>query len=60
MCHRTLAIHCFIDDFLKARGHRKDSRAEVSDTEVITIALTAMLNYGFWTRGTFKKGKSAN
>ncbi len=35
MCHRTLAIYCFIDDFLKASGHRKDIRIEVSDAEVI-------------------------
>ncbi len=43
MCHSTVAIYCFIDDFLKASGHREDVRAEVTDAEVITIALTAML-----------------
>ena len=46
MCHRTLAIYCFIDDFLKVSGHREDLRAEVTDAEVITIALTAMLEFG--------------
>jgi Transposase DDE domain len=53
MCHRTLAIYCFIDDFLKASGHREDKRAEVSDAEVITIALTAMLDFG----GNFEKSR---
>jgi hypothetical protein len=53
MCHRTLAIYCFIDDFLKARGHREDCRAEVSDAEIITIALTAMLDFG----GNFEKSR---
>ena len=46
MCHSTLAIYCFIDDFLKASGHREDVRVEVSDSELITIALTAMLHFG--------------
>jgi hypothetical protein len=46
MCDSTLAIYCFIDDFLKASGHREDIRIEVSDAEVITIALTAMLHFG--------------
>lgn len=53
MCHRTLAIYCFIDDFLKARGHQEDSRAEVSDSEIITIALTAMLDFG----GNFERSR---
>lgn len=46
MCNRTLAIYCFIDDFLKARHHREDSRIEVTDAEIMTIALTAMLSFG--------------
>lgn len=46
MCHSTLAIYCFIDDFLKASNHLEDIRAEVSDAEIITIALTAMLHFG--------------
>lgn len=53
MCHRTLAIYCFIDDFLKAGGHREDCRVTVSDAEVITIALTAMLDFG----GNFEKAR---
>jgi len=53
MCDSTLAIYCFIDDFLKAGGHREDIRTEVSDAEVITIALTAMLHFG----GNFEKSR---
>jgi hypothetical protein len=53
MCHRTLAIYCFIDDFLKARGHREDCRTEVTDAEIITIAITAMLDFG----GNFEKSR---
>lgn len=53
MCHSTLAIYCFIDDFLKASGHREDCRAEVSDAEVITIAIAAMLHFG----GNFERSR---
>ncbi len=53
MCDGTLAIYCFIDDFLKVSGHREDSRVEVSDAEVITIAVTAMLHFG----GNFNKSR---
>lgn len=53
MCHSTLAIYCFIDDFLKQSGHREDCRIEVTDAEVITIALTAMLHFG----GNFERSR---
>ncbi len=53
MCDSTLAIYCFIDDFLKASGHREDVRVEVTDAEVITIAITAMLHFG----GNFNKSR---
>jgi len=53
MCDSTLAIYCFIDDFLKASGHREDIRVEVTDSEVITIAITAMLHFG----GNFEKSR---
>jgi len=49
----TLAIYCFIDDFLKASGHREDCRVEVSDSEVITIAINAMLHFG----GNFERSR---
>jgi hypothetical protein len=53
MCDSTLAIYCFIDDFLKASGHREDCRAEVSDAEVITITITAMRHFG----GNFNRAR---
>ncbi len=53
MCDSTLAIYCFIDDFLKASGHREDIRTEVTDAEVITIAITAMRQFG----GNFEKSR---
>ncbi len=53
MCDSTLAIYCFIDDFLKVSGHREDIRVEVTDAEVITIAIQAMLHFG----GNFEKSR---
>lgn len=46
MCQSTIAIYCFLDDLLKARGHREDCRQKVSDAQVLTTALIAMLDYG--------------
>jgi hypothetical protein len=51
MCDCTLAIYCFIDDLLKSFEHKQDVRAQVTDAEVITIALIAMLYFG----GNFEK-----
>ena len=53
MCDNTIAIYCFIDDFLKASGHTEDLRIKVSDAEVITIAIQAMLHFG----GNFEKSR---
>jgi len=53
MCDSTLAIYCFIDDFLKASGHREDIRSEVTDAEVITIAINAMRHFG----GNFQRSR---
>jgi hypothetical protein len=53
MCDSTLAIYCFIDDLLKSCEHQQDSRAEVTDAEVITIALIAMLYFG----GNFERSR---
>ena len=46
MYSRTIAIYCFLDDLLKALQHREDSRAQVSDAEVLTCAVCAMLFFG--------------
>ncbi len=53
MCDSTIAIYCFIDDFLKESGHREDIRAQVTDSEVITIAICAMRHFG----GNFEKSR---
>ena len=53
MCDSTLAIYCFIDDFLKASGHKEDIRVQVTDAEVMTIAITAMLHFG----GNFERSR---
>jgi hypothetical protein len=53
MCDHTLAIYCFIDDFLKAIRHTEDQRCQVTDPEVLTIAVVAMLYFG----GNFEKSR---
>lgn len=54
MYDRTLAIYCFVDDLLKAMQHKEDNRCEVSDAEVLTIALCAML----WFGGNFERSRA--
>ncbi len=54
MYDRTLAIYCFVDDLLKVMQHREDARCEMSDAEVITCALCAML----WFGGNFESSRS--
>ena len=54
MYDRTIAIYCFVDDLLKAMQHREDNRCEVSDSEVVTLALCAML----WFGGNFELSRS--
>ena len=54
MYDRTLAIDCFIDDLLKAMRHAEDTRREMSDAEVMTTALCAML----WFGGNFESSRS--
>lgn len=53
MCQSTLAIYCFIDDLLKSLGQHEDVRVEVSNAEVITIALVAMIYFG----GNFERSR---
>ncbi|MDT4896408.1 MAG: hypothetical protein QOH25_1485 [Acidobacteriota bacterium] len=53
MYDRTIAIYCFVDDLLKAMQHREDQRCEVSDAEVVTTALCAML----WFGGNFERSR---
>jgi hypothetical protein len=51
MYHSTIAIYCFTDDLLKSINHRQDLRQLVSDSQVITTAIVAALNFG----GNFEK-----
>lgn len=53
MYDRTIAIYCFVDDLLKALDHAEDSRCEFTDAEVVTVAITAMLNFG----GNFERAR---
>ena len=53
MCDHTLAIYCFLDDFLKSINHREDQRVAFSDAEVLTTAVIAMLYFG----GNFEKSR---
>ena len=46
MCHRTIAIYCFLDDLLKAMNHRSDIREQINDAQVATTAIIAMLYFG--------------
>ena len=46
------AIYCITDDLLKASGRRSDPRAQLCDSEIITIALVACLDFGgVWLHG---------
>lgn len=51
MYESTIAIYSFVDDLLKMTNHREDSRATVSDAQVVTIAVVAALHFG----GNFEK-----
>lgn len=53
MCHSTIALYCFLDDLLKVAGPQADSRQKVSDAQVLTTALLAMLDYG----GNYQKAR---
>ena len=46
MYSRTIAIYSFVDDLLKASNHCEDRRQKVSDAQVMTTALLAMMDYG--------------
>jgi len=38
---KIVAIYVMVDDILKALGHVSDGRAQVSDAEVLTVAIVA-------------------
>ena len=45
MHQKTIAIYCFLDDFLKATGHQEDCRNRISDAEGMTAALLSTLYF---------------
>jgi hypothetical protein len=48
---QIIAIYCLCDDLLRYTGHREDPQVRMSDAEVMTTALVAVLHYG----GNFAK-----
>ena len=47
MTDYTIAIYCFMDDYLQAIGHQQDVRRQVNDAQVLTVAvLSAQYFYG--------------
>jgi hypothetical protein len=51
MYESTIAIYSFVDDLLKALNHVEDTRQQVSNAQVITVAVVAALHFG----GNFEK-----
>ena len=48
---QIILVYCLCDDLLKAMQHREDVQCQMSDAEVMTVALVAALNH----RGNFVK-----
>lgn len=43
---RIILVYCLCEDLLKALNHREDSQCQVSDAEIMTIAIVAALYFG--------------
>jgi len=43
MDSQIVAVFCLCDDMLKALGHHEDPQCQMSDAEVMTIAIVAAL-----------------
>lgn len=43
---QIVAVYCLVDDILKAMKHREDEQCEMSDAEVMTTAIIAVLYFG--------------
>jgi hypothetical protein len=48
---QIILAYCLCDDMLKAMQHREDAQCQISDAEVMTVALVAALHF----RGNFVK-----
>ena len=55
MNDEIIAIYCLCDDILKGMNHRGDEQQQMSDGEVMTTAIVAMLYYC----GNFEKARKA-
>lgn len=53
MDERIIAIYCVCDDLLKALRHTEDVQCEMSDAEVMTTAITAVVFF----RGNFESAR---
>ena len=53
MDEQIVLLFVLIDDFLKAYGHAEDPQRQMSDAEVLTTALVAMLYFG----GRFERAR---
>ena len=53
MDEQIVLLFVLIDDFLKAYGHTEDPQRQMSDAEVLTTALVAMLYFG----GRFERAR---
>lgn len=55
MVTKTVVIYCIVDDMLRTMNHREDIRRNMSDAEVITVALIAAVIFS----GNIEKAKCA-
>jgi hypothetical protein len=51
---QIILVYCLCDDLLKAMQHQEDIQCQMSDAEVMTVALVAALNHG----GNFVKASA--
>jgi hypothetical protein len=54
MDEKILAIYCLCADFLQALDHAEEPHQQMSDAEVVTTALVAMLFF----RGNFEAARA--
>jgi hypothetical protein len=43
---QIVAVFCLVDDMLKAMNHYEDPQCQMSDAEVMTTAIVAVLYFG--------------
>ncbi len=51
---QIILVYCLCDDMLKAMQHREDAQCQLSDAEVMTVAMVAALNHN---RGNFRQSE---